>query len=96
MVGSQISWVRICISIFHHLISHPPLNDYRNPSLEFVAAPALAPPEVIIDLQQQQEIERDLEQAANQPLPAEDGKFYISKSRTKTNTALISYLDDDL
>jgi GTP-binding nuclear protein Ran len=45
----------------------------RNPSLEFVAAPALAPPEVIIDLQQQQEIERDLELAANQPLPAEDG-----------------------
>jgi len=44
-----------------------------NPSLEFVAAPALAPPEVIIDLQQQQEIERDLELAANQPLPAEDG-----------------------
>lgn len=47
--------------------------NYRNPNLEFVAAPALAPPEVIIDLAQQKAMEQDLQLAADQPLPAEDG-----------------------
>ncbi len=43
-----------------------------NPNLEFVAAPALAPPEVVIDLAQQKAMEQDLALAADQPLPAED------------------------
>jgi GTP-binding nuclear protein Ran len=43
-----------------------------NPNLEFVAAPALAPPEVIIDVAQQQAMEHDLKLAAEAPLPAED------------------------
>jgi GTP-binding nuclear protein Ran len=43
-----------------------------NPNLEFVAAPALAPPEVTIDLAQQKAMEQDLAMAAEQPLPAED------------------------
>lgn len=43
-----------------------------NPSLEFVAAPALAPPEVQIDAEQMQKIQQDAEQAAAMPLPDED------------------------
>jgi hypothetical protein len=41
--------------------------------LEFVAAPALAPAEVVIDLAQQRAMEAELEVAASAPLPAEDG-----------------------
>lgn len=41
--------------------------------MEFVAAPALAPPEVVIDVAQQKSMEQDLQAAAEQPLPAEDG-----------------------
>ena len=43
-----------------------------NPNLEFVAAPALAPPEVQIDPQTLQQYENDLKLAADQPLPAEE------------------------
>jgi GTP-binding nuclear protein Ran len=40
--------------------------------LEFVAAPALAPPEVVIDFEQQKTMEAEIQQALEQPLPAED------------------------
>lgn len=43
-----------------------------NPSLEFVAAPALAPPEVTIDQALLDEYKADLDKAANAPLPDED------------------------
>ncbi|KAI8916614.1 hypothetical protein PhCBS80983_g02466 [Powellomyces hirtus] len=43
-----------------------------NPNLEFVAAPALAPPEVQIDAAQLAAYETELRDAANQPLPAEE------------------------
>ncbi|KAJ3039288.1 GTP-binding nuclear protein gsp1/Ran [Rhizophlyctis rosea] len=43
-----------------------------NPNLEFVAAPALAPPEVHIDPETVAEYENALKIAADQPLPAEE------------------------
>jgi GTP-binding nuclear protein Ran len=43
-----------------------------NPNLEFVAAPALAPPEVQVDDNLMQQYNAELEQAAAQPLPEED------------------------
>lgn len=46
-----------------------------NKNLELVSAPALAPPEVIIDAQQLQEIKNDLEMAATQAVPDDDDDF---------------------
>jgi len=43
-----------------------------NQSLDFVAAPALAPPEVVIDHEHMAQHQADLDQAANAPLPDED------------------------
>ncbi|KAI9011403.1 P-loop containing nucleoside triphosphate hydrolase protein [Gaertneriomyces semiglobifer] len=43
-----------------------------NPNLEFVAAPALAPPEVQVDAAQLAAYENELQAAAAQPLPAEE------------------------
>ena len=43
-----------------------------DPNLHFVEQVALAPPEVQIDLQQQQEYEKQLQEAANMPLPDGD------------------------
>ncbi|KAG2209210.1 GTP-binding nuclear protein GSP1/Ran [Mucor mucedo] len=43
-----------------------------NPNLEFVAAPALAPPEVQVDAQLMQQYNNEMEEAAAQPLPEED------------------------
>lgn len=43
-----------------------------NPGLEFVASVALAPPEVQIDQEMMNKIQRDAEEAAAMPLPDED------------------------
>ncbi|KAI3891227.1 hypothetical protein MKW98_007532 [Papaver atlanticum] len=43
-----------------------------DPTIHFVESPALAPPEVTIDLVQQQQIEKDLEDTKAQPLPDDD------------------------
>ncbi|BEI86811.1 hypothetical protein CcaverHIS002_0701570 [Cutaneotrichosporon cavernicola] len=43
-----------------------------NQSLEFVAAPALAPPEVVVDKELMAQYENELAVAANAPLPDED------------------------
>ncbi|KAG8954621.1 GTP-binding nuclear protein gsp1/Ran [Tulasnella sp. 424] len=43
-----------------------------NPNLEFVASPALAPPEVNLSDQQKKEMEDAFEAAANAPLPDDD------------------------
>lgn len=43
-----------------------------NPSLDFVSAPALAPPEVQLDPNQIAQYEQELKAATEQPLPAED------------------------
>lgn len=43
-----------------------------DPNLHFVESPALAPPEVHIDLAAQQQHEAELAQAASQPLPDDD------------------------
>ena len=43
-----------------------------NPNLEFVASPALAPPEVAVDPALMQQYEADMAAAAAQPLPEED------------------------
>jgi GTP-binding nuclear protein Ran len=43
-----------------------------DPNLTFVEAPALAPPEAVIDLAQQQQYEQELQNAAAMPLPDED------------------------
>lgn len=41
-------------------------------NLHFVESPALAPPEVSIDMEAQQKHEQELAAAANQPLPDDD------------------------
>lgn len=43
-----------------------------DPNLHFVESPALAPPEVQIDLESQRQHEAELAQAASQPLPDDD------------------------
>ena len=43
-----------------------------NPSLEFAAAPALAPPEVQVDAKLMAQYQQELEQAQAAPLPDED------------------------
>jgi GTP-binding nuclear protein Ran len=43
-----------------------------NPTLEFVASPALAPPEVTVDHSLLKQYEADMDAAAQQPLPDED------------------------
>ncbi|OXA52789.1 GTP-binding nuclear protein Ran [Folsomia candida] len=43
-----------------------------DPNLEFVAMPALAPPEVHMDIAWQRQIENDLQEAANVALPDDD------------------------
>ncbi|KAI8881714.1 GTP-binding nuclear protein GSP1/Ran [Backusella circina FSU 941] len=43
-----------------------------NTNLDFVAAPALAPPEVQVDAQLMQKYNNEMEEAAAQPLPEED------------------------
>lgn len=43
-----------------------------NPTLEFVASPALAPPEVTVDKDLLQQYESEMNAAAQQPLPDED------------------------
>jgi len=43
-----------------------------NPTLEFVASPALAPPEVTVDTRLLAQYEADMNEAAQQPLPDED------------------------
>lgn len=42
------------------------------PNLEFVSAPALAPPEVSVDAELMNKYQQEMEQAANMPLPDED------------------------
>ena len=41
-------------------------------SLTLVKAPALAPPDVVIDMEAQAKVEAELQQAGNQPLPDQD------------------------
>ncbi|XP_020697235.1 GTP-binding nuclear protein Ran1-like [Dendrobium catenatum] len=48
----------------------------RDPNLHFVESPALAPPEVHIDLAQQQLHEKELIDAAAQPLPDDDDESF--------------------
>jgi len=43
-----------------------------NPALDFVDAPALAPPEVVIDAALMEQYQADLQAAAAAPLPEED------------------------
>lgn len=43
-----------------------------NPQLEFVAAPALAPPEVQVDAALMQQYQQEMDQATALPLPDED------------------------
>ncbi|CAG8341948.1 unnamed protein product, partial [Penicillium nalgiovense] len=43
-----------------------------NPQLDFVAGIALAPPEVTVDEKQLEAYRKEMEEAANQPLPDED------------------------
>lgn len=43
-----------------------------DPNLEFVAMPALVPPEIQMDPQWQQQIEKDLVEAQNTALPDDD------------------------
>jgi len=43
-----------------------------NPTLEFVAAPALAPPTATVDQALLQQYHKEMEDAANMPLPDED------------------------
>ena len=51
-------------------------NNFRkligDPNLEFVATPALQPPEVVMDPQWQAKIEQDIKEAAETALPEDD------------------------
>ena len=49
--------------------------DISNGNLEFVAAPALAPPEVTVDPILMEQYNQELAQAAAAPLPEEDDDF---------------------
>lgn len=48
------------------------LLSYSDPHLQFVEEVALPPPEVQIDLAEQERNERELAEAVNAPLPADD------------------------
>lgn len=48
------------------------LTFFSFPLKEFVAAPALAPPEVQVDQAVLEQYQKEMEQAANQPLPDEE------------------------
>lgn len=48
----------------------------RNPDLQFVESPALAPPEVPIDLAACQRYEAEIAAAAEQPLPDDDDDVF--------------------
>ena len=41
---------------------------HRNPSLDFVASPALAPPEVVVDAALMDTYNKELEEVSNTPL----------------------------
>jgi len=58
-------------SNFIYIISllNPFLYIYSNPNLEFVASPALAPPEVDFTPKDAETYERELAEAAAAPLP---------------------------
>jgi len=43
-----------------------------NPNLEFVAAPALAPPETTVDQNLLEQYQKEMNDAAQMPLPDED------------------------
>jgi hypothetical protein len=45
---------------------------HSNPALEFVAAPALAPPEVQVDQALMESYQKELQDAAAAPLPDEE------------------------
>lgn len=50
----------------------------RDVNLHFVESPALAPPEVHIDLAAQSQYEAEIAQAAAQPLPDDDEEAFDS------------------
>ena len=53
--------------------SHPCISFViSDPNLQFVESPALAPPEVQVDMTQMQQYEAELAQAQAVPLPDED------------------------
>lgn len=54
------------------LHSSPPPAHNSNPALEFVAAPALAPPEVQVDEALMEKYRGELDAAAAAPLPDEE------------------------
>nr|GEV88949.1 GTP-binding nuclear protein Ran1-like [Tanacetum cinerariifolium] len=54
------------------------LRDGCNPNINFVESPALAPPEVMIDLDAQKKNEEELAKALNQPLPDDEDDFIES------------------
>lgn len=54
------------------------LHRHRNASLDFVAAPALAPPEVQVDAVLMAQYAAELAAASNAPLPDEDDGDLVS------------------
>lgn len=54
-----------------------------NQTLEFVASPALAPPEVTVDKVILAQYEQEMETAAQQPLPDEDDAYVYSYDMTQ-------------
>jgi len=68
-------------AIVNHVTSHAAPLSYHaglarklagEPNLEFAEAPALAPPEVMVDQAQMMAAEAELAQARNAPLPDDD------------------------
>jgi len=62
------------VTVFTQLCACPPPASAccSDPHLQFVEEVALPPPEVTIDLAEQERNERELAEAVNAPLPADD------------------------
>lgn len=73
MARPQAGWQRSAGAYIlpRHFFS--PVHPLTDPFLqEFVAAPALAPPEVQVDEAQMEKYRQEMEAAVSQPLPDED------------------------
>lgn len=58
-----------------------------DPNLEFVAMPALLPPEVQMDPQWQQQIESDLQEASQTALPEDDEDLWDARLKNQNKAS---------
>jgi hypothetical protein len=68
----SLSGAHLCCVLVLHNSANLSIMVCSNPGLEFVASPALAPPEVQVDAKLMEDYERQLAAAASNPLPEEE------------------------